>query len=121
VERIRIVFAHLPLMLRDILRSAVAGQSDMEVVGEVAEVEELPFTLRRTAPDVVILGLHQWEVPELFTPLFDEDPWVKILAVTSDGREAVLYELRTHAMPIGEVSPQGLAKAIRAAMQANAV
>jgi hypothetical protein len=45
---------------------------------------------------------------------------VKILAVTGDGRQAVIYELRAHAIPVGEVSPQGLVKAIRTAVQASA-
>jgi len=121
VERIRIVFAHMPRMLRDILRGIVGDQSDMEVVEQVAEVEEVPLALRRTAPDVVIVGLQDWQAPEFFVKLFGEIPQVKILAVTGDGRQAVIYELRAHATPVGEVSPQGLVRAIRTAVQANAV
>jgi hypothetical protein len=40
---------------------------------------------------------------------------VRAIEVRSDGRESVLYELRPHRVPLGEISSETLVRTIRAA------
>ena len=42
-------------------------------------------------------------------------PLLGVVGVTGDARQTYLYELRPQPVSIGEVSPSGLAEAIRAA------
>ena len=48
--------------------------------------------------------------------VLNENPRLKILAITSDGHRATRYELRPHQVVIDEISPERLVDAVRAAM-----
>jgi len=66
----------------------------------------------------VIVGLDAAELPVVCEELVTSHPQIKVLAVAGDGRGAFLYELRPQTSSLGEVSPQGLVDAIRAATAA---
>jgi DNA-binding NarL/FixJ family response regulator len=116
VERIRIFLAELPRMLREIIESAVAGQSDMSIVGSVDARERVTTALGRTPADVVIVGLHDAETTATLYPMLLEQPRLKLLAISGDARSSYLYELRPHTVPLGDVSPEALVDAIRSAV-----
>src|SRR5687768_1665623 len=107
----------MPRMMRDIVEMAIRSQPDMLVVG-VTGVEGAGDTLgdavHRAKPDVVILGLEAATGPRTCEALLYDNPHVRLLEVTDDGRGATLCELRPHRVPIGDVSPEGLVVAIRA-------
>jgi DNA-binding NarL/FixJ family response regulator len=105
-------------MLSDIIKEVVAGQPDMEIVGEREDRGSLVMAAAETRADVVLLGLHDSELPTICEDLVVAHPKSKILAVTLDGRRAFLYELRPQTSALGEISPQGLVDAIRAAVRA---
>jgi DNA-binding NarL/FixJ family response regulator len=115
---IRILLAQLDRLTRDILERLL-DQPDTLVVGHVEDGVEVLLVTGRTQADVVILGAQEAGLPGLASHLLAEYPHLKILAVAPDARRALLYELRPHVVPIGEVSPERLLQVIRAAVRSE--
>lgn len=117
---IRVLLVHMPAMLRDILRRAVATQPDMSVVAEVADVEQLHALEAVVAPDIVIIGLDEKDLPPSCLHLLELRPNLKILILAAAGRTAILYASGAPAMQVPEVSAEGILQAIRATVRAPA-
>src|SRR6266571_423761 len=100
LRRTRIVLAGISRMLSDIITDIVTSHA-----ATVAEAEA----------DVVVLGLPDEELPSEYAGLLSARPQTRLLGVSGDGRRAFLYELRPYRSALGEVSPQTLLDAIRAA------
>ncbi len=120
MDQIRVLLAEMPQMLRDAFTQLVAGQPDMELVGDLADPLGLLLAVGQTRTDAVIVGLHDSEFPGICSHLLSEYPHIKVVGVTADGRNACLYELRPQMRPIGEASPRGVLDAIRAAVRSQA-
>jgi chemotaxis response regulator CheB len=116
MESIRVVLFHMPGMLGDILRNAVAGQPDMTVAGEIADQERLAPTVQRADPDVIIIGAADGDLPPFLQRVMEASPRLKILVVAADGREVVLHELRPNAIPVLDVSVESILREIRRAV-----
>jgi len=106
-------------MLCDIIEHAVKNESDMVVVGELTDRSYLATTARATEADVIILQLDDSELPAECGALFDARPRIRLLGVAGDGRRTFLYDLRPQRTALGEVSPQRLVDAIRAAVPSD--
>jgi hypothetical protein len=87
----------------------------MVVVGRVESSAELLDCARRTAPDVVVVGLDQPELPADCAALFAESVTLTVLGVRREQGVAHLYQLRPHHEELGEVAPQDLVCHIRSA------
>ena len=120
MDRIRILLAEVPRLLREIIESVVAGQGDMSIVGVIATREPVIAALEETPADVVIVGLRNEETAADLTPILYERPRVKLLAISRDGGSTTVYELRPFSVPLIDVSPTGLVDAIRAAATTEA-
>ena len=116
MAHIRILLAGLSRMLADIVRRVLTGSPDLEVVGTLGRLDEVAPALLRADADVLIVGLEGADAMAEFEPLLATHPYLKIFALDGDGRRAVLYELRPHSIPLGELSPQSLIDAIRSAV-----
>src|SRR4051794_18017732 len=95
---------------------AVAQAEDMGVVGSAVTLDRLRDTALETHADVVIVGLHDRELPAICVELMLERPRVKVLAIEERAGQARLYELRPEQVEIGEVSPDEVVHTIRAAL-----
>jgi hypothetical protein len=96
-------------MLREIVRSLVAGEPDLELVGELADARALADTVCRCGPDVVV----GHSTPSEIQRLLEQRPTMKILQVENNGRSSFLYELRPHRIPLGELSRARLLEVLR--------
>ncbi len=106
-------------MLAEIITDVVAGEPDMEVVGDIDKYNELLPATRTTSADAVIIGLDDGELPDVCQELLDERPRVTFLGVHGGGRHAFIYALRPQRVPMGEVSPADLVEGIRNASRAG--
>ena len=98
----------IPRVLEDIIRAAFRGDPDFVFVAEGSpEPVDVAAAIDREGAGFVILWGRKPEPPEVFRGLLEERPLTKMLAVAGDGRENFLY------VPLGELSPQGLAEAVR--------
>lgn len=100
----------------EMVEGAVARADDMGVVGNAASLAQLRELALATEPDVVIVGLHDDELPESCVDLLLERPRVKVLAIEERAGQARLFELRPEQVEIGEVSPDEVVATIRAAL-----
>ena len=98
------------------IERAVARTYDMGVVGRAASLDELHDVAEETDPDVVIVGLHDAELPQACLELLLERPRLKVLGIEEQDGHVQLYELRPEQVEIGEVSPDEVVDTIRAAV-----
>lgn len=95
---------------------AVARTHDMRVVGRASSLDELLLLARATEHDVVIVGLHDSDLPPACIELLLERPRMKVLGIEEQAGHAQLYELRPEQVEIGELSPDEVVDTIRAAV-----
>jgi DNA-binding NarL/FixJ family response regulator len=102
-------------MLRDIISDAINFQSDMELI-DCSGGSDLSKACKSSGADIVIVA-RPTEPAASHQRILVDNPQLKMLVVTDDGREAHLLEFRQ--MPVTQLSPQGLVDAIRAAVVAD--
>jgi DNA-binding NarL/FixJ family response regulator len=115
-EHVGILLADLPRLVGQLIDRAVARTHDLVVVARAASLDELYDVARATDPDVVVVGLHDVELPDACLDLLLERPRMKVLGIEEHNGRAQLYELRPEQVEFGEVSPDEVVEAIRAAV-----
>jgi DNA-binding NarL/FixJ family response regulator len=116
VEQLGILLVDLSRLVGEMIERAVARTRDMGVVGRAASLDELHDVAQATDPDVVIVGLHDAELPQACVELLLERPRMKVLGIEEHGGNAQLYELLPEQVEIGEFSPDEVVDTIRAAV-----
>jgi chemotaxis response regulator CheB len=113
----RVLLATPPGLLRDLLRHILTGSSDVVVLVE-PDWAKVASAVKETQPDVLIVRRPSRGSVRQLRPVFEVAPLLRVLAVGVDGREAVLYEMRPHAVLVGELSPQVLLDVVHQPTQA---
>jgi DNA-binding NarL/FixJ family response regulator len=110
VSPIKVVLVGMSAMLRDLVKAILATEPSVRVIGEMDE----PSYIHESGiqADMVVLGLRDSKLSELGLQLLTAHPDTKFLGISSDGRTGFLFELRPHAIPLGELSPTVLVDAI---------
>jgi hypothetical protein len=114
LERTRIVLIDMPPLLRDVIRAALVPEPDLDLVGEHDGPVDIRAAVEEDDADFVILGsgvVSEESVRALVGPARR----VRALEVHSDGTQSVLYELRPHRVPLGEISTDTLLRTVRTA------
>jgi len=109
---IRVVLAEMPAMLRDIVKNILDRQPGINVI-ELAADSSLRDVLERTEADVLIVGASEPADSAVPRQVLSALPLTRVLMLAIDGQSAVMYELRPHQTPLGEVSREALVRAIR--------
>ena len=133
---VRILLVDDHAMVRSGVRSELAAEADIEVVGEAADVDSAVAEVLRTRPDVVLLDVHLpgsttspggREVLRRCAERFaqtDSPPTVKFLALSvSDAAQDVIAVIRAGARGYvtKTISGPELAAAIRRVAEGDAV
>jgi hypothetical protein len=113
LKQIRILLARMPKMLLDILSHIVASEHDMVIIGWVKDDEDLLMVAQRTRANVILVGHTAEDERQKYASLLLRRPRIKVVAIASDGRTGLLYELRPQRIPLGEMSADALRSAIR--------
>lgn len=116
-RKIRILLAAIPGMLVDIISEIVRAEPDLMLVDAVSASSDLGALVRRTRTDVVITQQASSLQEVDHTPLLFAGHPLKIVAITDDGRHGLLYELRPHCVPLGDLSADRLVAVIRTAAE----
>jgi hypothetical protein len=111
---INIALVELSGILHDVIRGIVEGQNDLRVVADLADRKGLARTIADTDTHFVIWQADG-ELSEPFPDLVERVPRLKVLAVESEGRRSYLWEMRPTRARLGELSPERLICALRAA------
>ena len=107
----RILLVGTPGLLRDIVRELVASCVGAEVVGLLDDVTGLSDFVRALEPDVVIVG--DVEDAAAVRAFLARRARPRTLVIARDGTTTFLYELRPFRTDLGELSPEGLLRALR--------
>jgi hypothetical protein len=100
-------------MLYEIVADAVAGQADMVIVGSFDGKDALLSALAASGIDVVVIGVQRADDLSMARQILGASRLARVLLVAVNGQSAAMYELRPHKVSLGEVSSEGLVKAIR--------
>ena len=95
--------------------SAIAQQPAAQVGTITGRVTAVANGTPVAGAQVAIVGLSSDTMTAMYDDVLFENPRLRLLAVTGDGRSAVTYELRPHKTPLGDASADTLLGAIRGA------
>ena len=109
VEKIRVLVANRPRLMRELVVATIADQPDIEIVGETADESEITEYVDRTRPDYLIIALEQPEVrPGLCGFLLGRYPQMKILAVAPEKNTGFFFwaivDIRSRQIPSSQDS-----------------
>ncbi|RPI01999.1 MAG: DNA-binding response regulator [Calditrichaeota bacterium] len=105
-------------MLSEVIKSMVEHQPDMEVVGEVLDPIELLIAVREIMVDVVLIApMKDTGEPRICRQLLTENPMLKIMTFSAEGKAAFLYQSDSPTMRIDEPSEHSILTTIRKSMQ----
>ena|SRR5438270_12965858 len=110
LEQTRVILMGMPLLLHQIVKGVISNNDDLAVVDEPDRAVALA-TIKESDTCVVITQL-EGSPPGAISSLLGTQR-VRVLALSSDGRDGVAYELQPQERLLGELSPRLLLAAIR--------
>jgi len=108
----RTVFVTLSPLLSDIISESVGARLGLSLVGHIQDRDRLDETLSALAPDIVFVGLRAGESDDIGLSVLRVVPAARMLAISSDGRNAYLHEMRPIRIKLANFSAISLANAI---------
>lgn len=85
MEKIRVLVANRPRLMRELVVATLADQPDIEIVGETMDESEITEHVDRMRPDCLVITLESPEArPGLCGFLLGRYPHMKILAVAPE-------------------------------------
>ncbi len=87
----RVILANQPRLLRSLLSRVLSKTGDIDVVGEVTDLQNLPPEVEQTDAQWVIVSLwRNGDFPETFRSLMLDHPALCLLGLAADGSRAVI-------------------------------
>ena len=109
---VRVLVLGMPAMLRQVIEEGLSGEPGVVVVEQHSAGAGAEARVREARADFVIVPLDEEAGEPRINELLTEHPGIAVLGVSSDGRRGLLYEMRPHKVPIGELSRQALLDAV---------
>jgi DNA-binding NarL/FixJ family response regulator len=115
VQKIRVLVANRPRLMKDLVLATIGDQPDIEVVGETEDETEITELVERTRPDYLIIALQEPEArPGLSGFLLGRYPHMKILALAAERNSGMFYWAFVDIRSIRvESSEEGILNALR--------
>jgi DNA-binding NarL/FixJ family response regulator len=115
MKRIRVLVANQPRLMRELIMTTIADQTDIELVGEVGKKEDLADAVAQSRPDVLILAMDDHDKYRVQCGfLLGRYPEMKILALAPEQNRAQFYwaivDIRSKPL---ESSEAGILDAVR--------
>ena len=112
MEETRIILVGVPRMLGEIIESLVRVEHDLSIVDECRDGPGAAQAIQRAQADVAITSL-EGSGSASAADLLAQCPDLRVLAVSPDGSESILYELRACERMLGDMSPRTLLAALK--------
>lgn len=115
MDRVRVLVANRPRLMREAVRTALSRHADMEIVGELEDEFEILPAIERTQAHCLIIAQEEFgRRPAICDIVFEKYPHIKILAVAPGSDDSVFYwvfmEIRLSRI---ETSEDGVINALR--------
>jgi len=119
VEKIRVLVANRPRLMRELVIATISDQPDIEVLGEIKEDSEISHVVAESQPDFVIIALDRPdERPGICDDLLLRHPQMKILALAPERNGSIFFwsviDIRSAQI---ESSEEGILNALRGKAQ----
>jgi chemotaxis response regulator CheB len=113
MQKIRVLVANQPRLMRDLVLATIADQPDIEVLGELEDDSKIAQAVADLNPDIVIIALDR---PDQRPPICDyllvNHPRVKVLAVAQEDESSVFFWADIYSASV-ESSTEGILSVIR--------
>jgi DNA-binding NarL/FixJ family response regulator len=115
VKRLRVLVANRPRLMRDLVLAVIADESDIEVIGELQDENQLADAIEEARPDILILTLDDTDKRAAQCGfLLGRHPEMKILVLAPEQNRGLFYwaavDIRTKPL---ESSEAGILSALR--------
>ena len=92
MEKIRVLVANRPRLMRDLVLATISDQPDIEIIAEIKDDSEIAHVTAESQPDFVIIALDRSDRrPAICDALLGRHPRVKILALAPERNSSVFY------------------------------
>ena len=105
---IRTVTVTMTSIFRGLVTELIAGHGNLDLVGTIDSRDRLEEQLQLLSPDLILVGLGRNEGDEVGLSLVRLLPNARVIALSSDGRDAFVYQMRAQRMALRNVSAQSL-------------
>jgi DNA-binding NarL/FixJ family response regulator len=115
VEKIRVLVANRPRLMRELILATISEQPDIEVIGEIKNPSEIVAAVAERHPHFVIIAMDKiGERPAICDELLTRYPQVKIVALAPENGSSLFCwaVLDIHSDKI-EMSEEGLLNLLR--------
>jgi len=113
MQKIRVLVANRPRLMRDLVLATISDQPDIEVLAALDDDSKIIEFVAESKPDFVIVALDTPdERPAICDYLLSHYPLVKVLAVAPEQDDSVFFwsDIRSAAI---ESSEEGILNVIR--------
>jgi hypothetical protein len=110
LRRVRVVLAEMPTLLHEIVSTILSTDPDVELDATPVPTDEIDSADAVARADVLATS-------DDYSPTLFAHPRLRLVAISDDRKHAVLYELRPHRAPLGELSPQLLVRAVHGGIE----
>jgi len=119
VEKIRVLVANRPRLMRELVLATISDQPDIEIVGEIQDDATLAHAVAEEKPDFVIVTLDgKDQRPTICDALLDMNRNMKIIALAPERNRGVclwaVTDIRSSAV---ESSEEGILNTLRGKAQ----
>ena len=111
LRRIRVVLTDMPHLLDEIVRTILVADPDVELDPQSVPANQIASADSVGLADVLIVA-EQHPATDDYAPALYAHPDLRLVAISDDRKQAVLYELRPHRTPLGELSARSLVRAV---------
>ena len=112
---IRVLVANRPRLMRELILTTFSDQPDIEIVGEVVDETDIPASMEKTNPDVIVITQDKLgERPSICDAVLRQRPDVRIIAIAPHHNYSVYYwaSLNIHSHGV-EASEESILSALR--------
>jgi hypothetical protein len=115
VEKIKVLVANRPRLMRELVMATISEQPDIEVVGVLEDEDSILRVIEDSHPEFLIIALDRSdERPPICDVLLDRFPHMRILALAAEHNISIFYwaslDIRSNRI---ENSEEGIINALR--------
>jgi DNA-binding NarL/FixJ family response regulator len=114
-QRVRVVVANQPRLMRELVLETVGQQPDIEVLAEIEDESEIARVVNQSTPDFLIITLDEADkYPPVCDDLLRRHPEMKILALAAERNSSMFFwaSFNVNAVPV-EASEAGILSTLR--------
>jgi AmiR/NasT family two-component response regulator len=120
MDKIKVLVANRPRLMRELVLVTISDQADIEIVGEVADTADIDRMVAESKPDFVIIALDEADQrPAICDGLLARSPATKILALAPERNSSLFFwsDVDIHSARV-ESSEEGILNTLRGKISA---